>query len=51
MLEFEEYKGKLNALKPNCLERAAYYSASNMIHILTREMDNQEKKEREAVKA
>ena len=42
---------KLNALKPNCLERAAYYSASNMIHILTREMDKKEEKEREAVKA
>ena len=42
---------KLNALKPNCLERAAHYSASNVIHILTREMDGETHNEREAVKA
>ena len=42
---------KLNALKPNCLERAAHYSPANVIHILTREMDGEEEKEREAVKA
>ena len=42
---------KLNALKPNCLQRAAHYSASNVIHILTREMDGETHNEREAVKA
>ncbi len=48
-----EHPNELNALKPNCLERAAHYSASNVIHILTRQMNGEEEadKEREAVKA
>ncbi|HBL40273.1 MAG TPA: glycoside hydrolase [Ruminococcaceae bacterium] len=44
-----EHPDKLNALKTNCLERAAYYEASRVIRILTDNMKETKEAEREAV--
>ncbi len=44
-----ENPDKLNALKANCLERAAHYEASHVIRVLTDRMDEKKKAEHEAV--